>query len=91
MDEKTLFSKILRLHLPWFIEQKKVVVNEQARGSTSNIGHEPDIRVRCPECGTFYGMYDHAPERIYRHLNTCQMETPIFMCVRHESTARITG
>lgn len=41
------------------------------------IEHEKDIRVRCPECGDFYGMYDHAPERIYRHLDTCQMETYI--------------
>ncbi|MGC8685075.1 MAG: hypothetical protein ACP5T7_05265, partial [bacterium] len=27
------------------------------------LNHEPDIPVRCPECGEFYGMYDHAPER----------------------------
>src|SRR5208282_6834255 len=32
---------------------------------------------RIPECGEFYGMYDHAPERVYRHLDTCQMETYI--------------
>jgi transposase len=75
MDEKTLFTKILKLHLPWFIE--RVIVDEQAQRIDIYIGHEPDIRVRCPECGTFYGMYDHAPERIYRHLNTCQMETYI--------------
>ena len=75
MDEKTLFTKILKLHLPWLIEQ--VVVNEDAQRIDIYVGHEPDIRVRCPECGTFYGMYDHAPERVYRHLNTCQMETYI--------------
>ena len=75
MDEKTLFTKILKLHVPWFIE--RVIVDEQAQRIDIYIGHEPDIRVRCPECGTFYGMYDHAPERIYRHLNTCQMETYI--------------
>jgi transposase len=75
MDEKTLFTKILKLHLPWLIEQ--VFVNEDAQRIDIYVGHEPDIRVRCPECGTFYGMYDHAPERVYRHLNTCQMETYI--------------
>jgi transposase len=75
MDEKTLFTKILKLRLPWLIEQ--VVVNEDAQRIDIYVGHEPDIRVRCPECGTFYGMYDHAPERVYRHLNTCQMETYI--------------
>src|SRR3989339_53362 len=87
MDEKKLFTKILKLHLPWFIE--RVVVDEQAQRIDIYIGHEPDIRVRCPECGTFYGMYDHAPERVYRHLNTCQMETYIHVrpprvnCPRH--------
>ena len=75
MDEKILFTKILKLHLPWLIEQ--VVVNEEAQRIDIFVGHEPGIRVRCPECGTFYGMYDHAPERVYRHLNTCQMETYI--------------
>ena len=75
MDEKILFTKILKLHLPWLIEQ--VVVNEETQRIDIFVGHEPGIRVRCPECGTFYGMYDHAPERVYRHLNTCQMETYI--------------
>jgi transposase len=75
MDEKILFSKILGLRLPWLIE--RVVVNEEAQRIDIYVGHEPDIRVRCPECGKFYGMYDHAPERVYRHLNTCQMETYI--------------
>jgi transposase len=41
------------------------------------VDHEKGIRIRCPECGEFFGMFDHAPERIYRHLNTCQMETYI--------------
>lgn len=41
------------------------------------VDHERDIRVRCPECEEFYGMYDHAPERVYRHLDTCQMQTYI--------------
>ena len=39
------------------------------------VDHEPDIRVRCPVCDQFYGLYDHAPERVYRHLDTCQMRT----------------
>ena len=67
-----------------FIEH--VVVNEKAQRIDIYVGHEPDIRVRCPECGAFYGMYDHAPERVYRHLNTCQMETYI-----HARPPRLTG
>ena len=52
-------------------------MDEAAQRIDIYVDHERDIRVRCPECGTFYGMYDHAPERVYRHLNTCQMETYI--------------
>jgi len=75
MDDKLLFTKILGLRPPWFIKQ--VVVDDQAQRVDIYVEHEPDIRVRCPVCDTFYGLYDHAPERVYRHLNTCQMQTYI--------------
>jgi transposase len=29
----------------------------------------------CPECGTQCGLYDHQPERQWRHLDTCQYRT----------------
>ena len=75
MDDKLLFTKILGLRVPWFIKQ--VVVDDQAQRVDIYVDHEPDIRVRCPVCDTLYGLYDHAPERVYRHLNTCQMLTYI--------------
>jgi transposase len=75
MDEKTLYTKILGIKLPWYV--KKVLVDEAAEQIDIFIDHEDDIQVRCPECGEFYGMYDHALERIYRHLDTCQMKTYI--------------
>ena len=75
MDDKLLFSKILGIRPPWFIQ--KVVVNDSEQRLDIYVDHEPGIRVRCPECDEFYGLYDHAPERVYRHLNTCQMETYI--------------
>ena len=75
MDDKLLFSKILGIRLPWFIQ--KVVVNDSEQRIDIYVDHEPDIRVRCPECNEFYGLYDHARERVYRHSNTCQMETYI--------------
>jgi transposase len=75
MDEKTFYTKVLRIKLPWYVKQ--VIMDESAQRIDIYLDHEQDIRVRCPECGEFYGMYDHAPERIYRHLNTCEMETYI--------------
>jgi transposase len=73
MDDKTFFTKILGIRLPWFVKQ--VVVNEKEQRVDIYVDHEGGIKVRCPECEIFYGLYDHAPERIYRHLNTCQMAT----------------
>jgi transposase len=29
----------------------------------------------CPECGTACKLYDHQPERQWRHLDTCQYQT----------------
>ena len=29
----------------------------------------------CPECGEEGGLYDHSPERVWRHLDTCQFGT----------------
>lgn len=75
MDDKALFTKILGLRSPWFIE--RIVMGEKEQRIDIFVDHEPDIRVRCPVCNVFYGTYDHAPERVYRHLNTCQMETYI--------------
>lgn len=75
MDDKVLFAKILKLRPPWFIE--KVIVDEKEERIDIYVSHEPNIRVRCPECDKFYATYDHAPERIFRHLDTCQMQTYI--------------
>jgi len=75
MDDKALFTRILGLRPPWFIQ--RIVFGEKEQRIDIFMDHEPDIRVRCPVCNVFYGTYDHAPERVYRHLNTCQMETYI--------------
>jgi transposase len=73
MDDKTLYTKILGLKPPWFITE--VAVKEKQNRIDIWVGHEPDIRVRCPVCDKFYGVYDHSPERVFRHLDTCQMGT----------------
>jgi len=62
MDEKALFSKILGIRLPWCVRQ--VSVNEAEQRVDIFIAHAPNIQVRCPECDAFYGLYDHAPERV---------------------------
>ena len=75
MDDKAFYTKILGIHLPWFVKQ--VDINEKDQRVDIYIDHEKDIRVRCPKCKKFFSLYDHAPERVYRHLDTCQMGTYI--------------
>lgn len=73
MDDKILYTKILGLKPPWFITE--VAVKEKQNRIDIWVNHEPGIRVRCPVCEEFYGVYDHSPERVFRHLDTCQMST----------------
>ena len=79
MDDKKLFTKILGLKPPWFIA--KVVFNEPEQRIDIYVDHESHIQVRCPECEKFFGIYDHSPERVYRHLDTCQMQTYVHVCL----------
>lgn len=37
--------------------------------------HKETGEWRCPECGLVCRLYDHQPERQWRHLDTCQYET----------------
>jgi transposase len=79
MDDKKLFTKILGLKPPWFIT--KVVFNESEQRIDIYVDHESHIQIRCPECEKFFGTYDHSPERVYRHLDTCQMQTYVHVCL----------
>ena len=75
MDDKILFTRILGIRPPWFI--KELVVAEKEQRIDIYVDHEAGIRVRCPECNQFCGVYDHSLERVYRHLDTCEMQTHI--------------
>jgi transposase len=73
MDAKTLYGKLLKLTGPW--EVVRVEVDEAAHRVDVWVDHEPGVRVACPVCGEFGPVYDHAEERAYRHLDSCEMET----------------
>lgn len=46
--------------------------------------HAEGLRWPCPECGAMMPLYDHAPERTWRHLDSCQ-----FMTFLHAGPPRI--
>ncbi len=87
MDDKKLYTKLLKLELPWFVTE--VCYNEPESRIDIYVDHEPDITTRCPVCDEFFSVYDHAPERVFRHLDTCHMRTyvhvrlPRVNCPKH--------
>lgn len=42
------------------------------------LAHEPDQEWECSECGKRCPLYDHQPERRWRHLDTCQLQTILY-------------
>ena len=74
MDTKQFYRELLGLKDPWYVDRVEMDKRGRAHRCVSSAHHNP-IRVACPECGSFYAPYDHAPEREFQHLSTCQMRT----------------
>jgi transposase len=73
MRDVELYERILGLSHPWRVSDVKLDV---ASGRVEiAVEHAAEARWSCPQCGREATCYDHAPERSWRHLNTCQLET----------------
>lgn len=72
MDNKKVYTRSLRLRSPWYVE--RVEFSDPAEEVYVIVSHRAG-RWRCPECGGKASLHDHAPERIWRHLNTLQFAT----------------
>jgi transposase len=75
MTPNELYAKILGIKEPWYVDL--VELDEEGGKVDVYVKHHNPIRVACPECGVFQAIYDHLPERTFRHLNTCQLKTYI--------------
>lgn len=74
MQDTKLFETILGLQAPWHIARVELNTNEQR----VDLWLEHDsTRWPCPECGELLAGFDHAEERIWRHLDTCQFQTHV--------------
>lgn len=71
MDAREMFTSILKITLPWYVA--RVEVNDCLNRVDIYIEHEGGIRARCPLCDEFRPVYDHSPEREYRHLDVCEL------------------
>lgn len=72
MQDTTLFETILGITAPWHIGRVELKTDEQRVDLW--LEHDP-TRWACPECGTELAGFDHAEERTWRHLDTCQFQT----------------
>jgi transposase len=78
MIPEKVFHQILALGDAWRVN--RVDYQEQERKVAIRVEDTPALwpTVACPHCGrkSVRG-YDHAPERTWRHLNVCQLESEI--------------
>jgi transposase len=72
VQDTTLFETILGISAPWHVA--RVDLKTEAKRVELWLAHDA-TRWPCPECGLVLAGFDHAEERTWRHLDTCQFET----------------
>jgi len=83
MQDTDLYQQVLGLSEPWFVERVKLNVAESRVDIW--VDHRRGAKWPCPKCDSEPIGYDHAPERAWRHLDTCQFRTFV-----HARVPRVT-
>jgi transposase len=73
MFDTDLYQQVLGLTTPWKVTDVKLDV--ESTEIHVHLEHADGCRWNCPHCSRELACYDHAPERQWRHLNTCQFHT----------------
>ena len=69
MQDRELYRRILGIEAPWYVDSVELKLEE---GEVHvRLAHHDIIDWPCPECGDPCKLYDHQPERQWRHLDTC--------------------
>jgi transposase len=69
------YALLLGVGSPW--EVKTVELKLEQKQVEIELGWQWGAATQCPECGRECSIYDCAPERRWRHLDTMQFETVI--------------
>jgi transposase len=73
MQDRELYRRILGIEAPWYVERIELKL---AQGEVHvYLDHHEMIQWACAQCGAPAKLYDHQPERQWRHLDTCQYRT----------------
>jgi transposase len=73
VQDTKLFETILGLQAPWTIA--RVTLDTTGKRVDLWAEHRDATRWPCPECAQTLACHDHAEERVWRHLDTCQYQT----------------
>jgi transposase len=73
LQDRELYSQILGIKSPWRVDGVELKL-EQGEVLVQLV-HDSDQQWACSECGKLCPLYDHQPERRWRHLDTCQLQT----------------
>ena len=69
------YGLLLGIELPWQVEEVDLDLAGKRVGIA--LAWSPGAKAKCPVCGRAGSLYDLAPERTWRHLDTMQFETII--------------
>jgi transposase len=75
MGDVELYQQILGLAEPWRVSEVKLDV--EAERVDVQVTHPEGCQWKCSQCERRLACYDHAPERTWRHLDTCQFQTHV--------------
>jgi transposase len=87
VQDTELYRHLLGIEKPWAVARVELAVSEQRVHVF--VEHQAGEEFACPECGKKLGVYDHAEERTWRHLDSCQFATmlrariPRVQCPEH--------
>jgi transposase len=73
MQDRELCRRIHGTDVPCYVDTVELRL-EQGEVHV-RLAHHDMIDWSCPECGNSCKLYDHRPERQWRHLDTCQYQT----------------
>jgi transposase len=73
MKDTGLYQQLLGLTEPWGVS--RVALDVPGARVEVYVAHQAGASWCCPECGKECVLYDHAAERTWRHLDTCQFQT----------------
>jgi transposase len=73
MQDKELYEEILGLESPWSVD--RIEIDHDAEEIRIGVKHPRGTKFACPECNLQLPCHDHAEQRRWRHLDSCQFKT----------------